>query len=127
MGVDAGYRSNADLGDDGYCTPAARVPKARRVVMVDNYPSYSVAVAVAEVAVKVAELGCSWRCKVVVVGWLAGEEGSFALLHSNRLLPCFDITLCRFSMCVECVCSESMYEAVDGWIIHHYIDKAVME
>lgn len=89
MGTDASCHSNADLGDDGYCMPAAMARRA--VVVVDRNLACSLAVStvVAEVAV---ELGRSWHCmEVVGLGCLEGEEGSCALQRSSRWLPCLDV------------------------------------
>lgn len=110
VGTVVDCRSNADSDDDGYCTLAARGPRARRVVMVGCNPPCSVAVA--KVGVKVAEVGGDWRCMVVGVGWLVDEGGSFALQRSNRLLPYPYHCLSRFCTCVK-VYKEVMYKAAD--------------
>lgn len=112
MGTVAGCRSNADWDDDGYYTPAARAPRARRAGRVGCNPPCSVAVVKVGVKVaEVAEVGGDWRCMVVGVGWLAGEGGSFALQRSNRLLPysyqylyrlCFEVKVYKVkSMCIR--------------------------
>ena len=85
VGSDASCRSNAGLGDVGYCTPAAMAPRA--VVVVDRILSWC-SLAVARVVAVVAGLGRSWHCmEEVGLGWLEDEGGSSALRRSNRLLP----------------------------------------
>ena len=95
-GTGAGSHSNAGWDDDGCCTPAAMAPLA---AVVDRNPACSLAVAnvVAEV-VAVFGLGRSWRCmEVVGHGCLEGEEESFALRRSSRLLPCWRMCYCGSS------------------------------
>ncbi len=69
-----GCRSNAGLGGDGYCMPAAM---ARPAAVVGSYPS---SLAGAMVDVEVAEFGHSWHCmEVVGLGCLEGGVGNSAL------------------------------------------------
>lgn len=82
--TDGSCHSNAGLGGDGYCTPAAMATRAAAVGR-----SLSCVLAGATVVAGVAEVGRSWRCmEVVGLGCLEGEEGSSALRRSSRLLPC---------------------------------------
>ena len=77
-------RSNAGWGGDGCCTPVAM---GCRVVVVGN--NLFCSLAVAKTVAEVAGIVRSWRCMVVVLGWLGGEGGSLAIRRSSRLLPCW--------------------------------------
>lgn len=97
VGSDASCRSNAGLGDVGYCTPAAMAPRA--VVVVDRNLSWC-SLAVARVVAVVAGLGRSWHCmEEVGLGWLEDEGESSALRRSSRSLPC----LMLYSSSGDCV------------------------
>ncbi len=89
VGTDVSCRSNAGLGDGGYCTPAAMAHRA--VVVVDrNLSCCSLAcfLAVVKIVAVVAELGRSWHgMEAAGLDCLEDEEGSSALRRSTRLLP----------------------------------------
>ncbi len=89
VGTDVSCRSNAGLGDGGYCTPAAMAHRA--VVVVDrnlSCCSLACSLAVVKIVAVVAELGRSWHgMEAVGLDCLEDEEGNSALRRSTRLLP----------------------------------------
>ena len=81
VGTDADWRSNAGLGDVGYCKPAAM---AHRAVVVGNCW-----VGVAKVVMRPAELGRRWRYMGAELDCLEGEGGNSVLRCNSRLLSFF--------------------------------------